>query len=98
MNTLQEFLEHCRQHDAPDSSWSPPLQALWHAEKGNWERAHTLCQQGDLPDGAWVHANLHREEGDLSNARYWYHRAGKPECNLDIAAERHDIISRLLPG
>ncbi|MCC5848212.1 MAG: hypothetical protein JJU29_08965 [Verrucomicrobia bacterium] len=98
MNTLQDFLEHAQQHDAPDPAWSAPLQALWYAEKGDWARAHDLCQQGDLPDGAWVHANLHREEGDPSNARYWYHRAGKPESDLGIVEERHDIITRLLAG
>lgn len=100
MNTLQEFLEHCREHDAPASNWSAPLRALWYAEAGEWDRAHELCQEGNLAEGAWVHANLHREEGDLSNARYWYGRAGKPESDLDVVAERRDIIARLLadPG
>lgn len=74
------------------------MQALWYAEKGEWDRAHRLSQQGDLPEGAWVHANLHREEGDLSNARYWYSRAGKPESDAGIEEERHDIIARLLKG
>ncbi|MCC5844947.1 MAG: hypothetical protein JJU05_11905 [Verrucomicrobia bacterium] len=96
MNTLSDFLHHCRQHDTPEADWGPPLQALWYAEKGNWEKAHELCQQGDLPDGAWVHANLHREEGDLSNARYWYQRAGKSESNQSIEEERRDIIASLL--
>ncbi len=96
MNTLKDFLDHCRQHEAPEAGWEPPLQALWYAEKGNWEKAHALCQQGDLPDGAWVHANLHREEGDLSNARYWYGRAGKTESNQSIEEERRDIIASLL--
>lgn len=95
MNT-SAFLEHATSYTAPDTDWSPALQALWYAEKGDWESAHTKCQEGDEKDGAWVHANLHRQEGDLSNARYWYHRAGKPESDLSIEAERHSIIAALL--
>ena len=65
-------------------SSEPPLsldaitRTLWLAKAGRWDEAHDLCQ--DLPDpaGAWIHAWLHREEGDLGNAAYWYARAGKP--------------------
>ena len=63
---------------------SPPpglgraLEALWYVAKGEWDRAHRLAQNEDSEDGAWVHAYLHRVEGDLSNAAYWYRRAGRP--------------------
>lgn len=90
------FLDHVTSHAAPDPDWDPALQALWFAEKGDWKRAHEHCQQGDSQDCAWAHANLHRVEGDISNARYWYHRAGKPESALSIEAERHAIIAAVL--
>lgn len=68
---------------APPAALSPELRTLWLARAGKWHEAHDACQ--DLPDpaGAWIHAWLHREEGDYGNACYWYARAGKP------AASRH---------
>lgn len=95
MNT-KEFLHHVTSHSSPEGDWSPALQAIWYAENGDWKRAHELCQQGDSKDGAWVHANLHRQEGDLSNAGYWYNRAEKPESEQSIEAERREILSTLL--
>lgn len=59
-----------------------PLQALWHDEAGDWSRAHEVCQKGDNRDGDWVHAYLHRKEGDIANARYWYSRAGRPAPSI----------------
>lgn len=63
---------------------SLPLQALWTVQAGHWEDAHTLCQQAGNREGDWVHAYLHRVEGDVSNAQYWYSRAGEkmPDCTL----------------
>lgn len=70
-------------------SLRPPEMALWHAKAGNWDRAHDLCQEIPDPDGAWIHAYLHREEGDLGNAQYWYHRARRnaPRAGLSLADE-----------
>ena len=62
---------------APPVGLSPVVQALWHEAKGDWNEAHRLAQSQDDADGAWVHAYLHRVEGDLANAGYWYRRAGK---------------------
>jgi hypothetical protein len=56
----------------------PLLHALWHEAHGNWDRAHSIAQDIETPDAAWVHAYLHRKEGDASNADYWYRRAGRP--------------------
>jgi len=71
---------------------------LWFAKAGRWDEAHDLCQ--DLPDpaGAWVHAWLHREEGDLGNAAYWYSRANQPvpAKNLSLADEWDQIARALL--
>ncbi len=63
---------------------SLPLQSLWTAQAGNWDGAHTLCQEANNQAGDWVHAYLHRVEGDLGNAQYWYSRAGEkmPDCSL----------------
>ena len=73
------------QGPAPADTLSPALQALWYAAKGDWERAHELAQSDPSQEGSWVHAYLHRVEGDLSNAGYWYRLAGrdKPDGSLD---------------
>jgi hypothetical protein len=75
---------------------SVPLQALWHEAKGNWEKAHHLVQDEPTPAAAWVHAHLHRKEGDSSNARYWYARAGNDTSNLDFDQEWDEIARTLL--
>ena len=54
------------------------LRALWFAGRGGWEQAHEIAQEDESREGAWVHAYLHRTEGDTSNANYWYRRAGVP--------------------
>ncbi len=91
--TLEEFISA----DTLPDGLSPALQALWEAEQGHWEAAHNLAQDIHSAEGSWIHANLHREEGDLGNARYWYHRANKPESTLSVDKERHEIIQALLP-
>ncbi len=63
---------------APPDDMGGALQALWWAAKGDWDRAHKLVMGADGRDAAWVHAYLHRVEGDIGNARYWYGRAGHP--------------------
>ena len=57
---------------------TPMLRAVWHGLRGDWEAAHELAQAQDDAEGAWVHAWLHRIEGDLGNADYWYRRARRP--------------------
>ena len=64
--------------DAPPAEVGPALQALWWLGKGDWNEAHKVCQgHEDNDDCNWVHAHLHRQEGDLRNAGGWYSRAGK---------------------
>ena len=73
--------------DAPPPFATPMLRAIWHGLRGDWHAAHELAQaQGDA-DGAWVHAWLHRIEGDLGNADYWYRRAHQPAHRDDTRAE-----------
>ena len=54
----------------PSADLPVPLKALWFAARGDWERAHTLVMNEESREAAWVHAYLHRVEGDLPNARY----------------------------
>ena len=69
----------------PPQEASVYLKALWYDAKGEWDRSHKLIQDIDDHKAAWIHAYLHRREGDIGNADYWYERAGKkrPECTLE---------------
>lgn len=75
---------------------SPPLRALWHDARGNWDAAHTVAQDIHDAAGAWVHAYLHRKEGDSGNAAYWYRRAGQHQAADSLDAEWERIVTRLL--
>ena len=92
--TYTEFLTSLKQA-APPAFLSPPLQALWWDQQGAWEQAHELA---DIPgsSAAWVHAYLHRKEGDPSNAAYWYRRAGKPVSEAVLQREWEQIALALL--
>jgi hypothetical protein len=82
---------------APIPEWNVALQALWWDARGDWERAHALAQTDEAdPRSAWVHAYLHRKEGDLSNAAYWYRRAGHPVATGSLEKEMHEIAAILL--
>jgi hypothetical protein len=91
--TLDEF-KATLQSTPPEVSTL--LLALWHDARGDWEKAHTLAQDMDDPSGAWVHAYLHRKEGDLGNAGYWYRRANQPIAADSLEAEWTRIVSALL--
>ena len=84
-------------HEKPPVGWSPALQALWWDAREDWDRAHSLVQIDEAdPHCAWVHAYLHRKEGDRSNAAYWYRRSGHPVATGSLAQERQVIASTLL--
>ncbi len=83
---------------APASTFSPPLAALWWAAKGDWNAAHKIVQDEDTKDAAWVHAYLHRVEGDLGNAGYWYRQAGQPVATDSLEAEWERIVASLGGG
>jgi len=80
----------------PPSGLALALQSLWHDAKGDWDKAHELAQEAAGPRGDWVHAYLHRKEGDASNARYWYARARKPICARSLEQEWTSISEALL--
>lgn len=75
---------------------SEPLAALWWDFKGDWSAAHGCVDDAEDAVSAWVHAYLHRREGDLGNAGYWYRRAGKPVAGGSLEAERDAILAALL--
>jgi hypothetical protein len=92
--TVQEFRDTLSSTTPP--SVSPLLLALWHDAKGDWDKAHTLAQDVDDESGAWVHAYLHRSEGDLGNAGYWYRRANQPIATDSLESEWNRIAGFLL--
>ncbi len=92
---LQEFRQSLGQ-PAPPRGIQPPLKALWHDAKDEWDQAHNIVQQEDDAASAWVHAYLHRKEGDDGNAGYWYRRAQRPPASGALAQEWESIALALL--
>ena len=92
--TLEEFRASVSGREPPRVA--PALLALWHDARGDWDAAHSVAQDVDDESGAWVHAYLHRKEGDIGNARYWYDRAGRPEATDSLDAEWSRIVAELL--
>jgi len=80
----------------PPAGLGAPLTALWWSAKGDWDKAHTLVQGDGGGEAAWVHAHLHRVEGDQSNAAYWYRRAGRDPSSAPLEAEWSEIAAGLL--
>jgi hypothetical protein len=84
--------------DEPQSPDLPPLlRALWLDARGDWKGAHEVAQECEGREGAWVHAYLHRKEGDQSNAAYWYRQAARSPCR-DTLDEEWETIARDLLG
>jgi len=82
--------------DQPPEGLTELLKALWWDAKGNWKRAHETAQDIPNANGAWVHAYLHRKEGNEGNADYWYSRAGKPKCRKPLNGEWDQIVNSFL--
>lgn len=93
---IEAFESSLETSEAPPEGLSDELKALWHDGKGDWEKAHELAQTAGSRDGDWVHAYLHRVEGDLSNASYWYHRSGNPRYEGTLKDEWRSIVQELL--
>ena len=92
--TIEQFRATLSDESPPHVS--PALVALWHDARGDWEKAHGVAQDVDDREGSWVHAYLHRKEGDLGNADYWYRRAGQPPKRISLEIEWREIAETLL--
>jgi hypothetical protein len=93
--TSDEFYD-CLTASQPPVDLAPALAGLWWDAKGDWQQAHERAQENEGPDASWVHAYLHRKEGDQENAAYWYRRAGKPVCQESFEVEWRRIVTGLL--
>ncbi len=76
--SFAELRQSIDRDGAPPAEWSGAWRGLWHDARGGWAAAHAGAQDDLSREGSWVHAYLHRKEGDLENAGYWYARAGRP--------------------
>src|SRR6266540_5142391 len=93
--TLQQFRASLGAN-APAGDLGLALAGLWWDAKGDWTKAHESAQQDEGQAGSWVHAYLHRKEGDASNASYWYSRAGRRPSTASLEEEWTEIASALL--
>ena len=88
------FTESLKSEQVPRlSTW---LEALWYDAKGNWDKAHTVIQDLTDDNAAWIHAYLHRKEGDIFNAGYWYRKAAKTMPEISLEQEWEVIVKTLL--
>lgn len=93
--TLNEF-KASLDREQPPAGLGRPLEALWQDGKGRWDAAHAIAQSLDNAAGAWIHAYLHRKEGDAGNAAFWYGCAGRPPCTTSLEEEWEAIAAGLL--
>ncbi|WP_349351391.1 MULTISPECIES: hypothetical protein [unclassified Flagellimonas] len=87
-----EAFEATLDQTAPPEEWPEALQSLWFDANGDWESSHNIAQDLQSTMGSWIHAYLHRKEGDEWNARYWYDRAGKPFPNYSLEEELKVLV------
>jgi hypothetical protein len=93
--TFDEFTQLMEKQERCPEPLPSSLQALWYGKR-DWDKADQIVQNVNDADSAWVHAYLHRKEGDLSNARYWYRRSGRSEFNESLNQEWEQIAMNLL--
>lgn len=93
--TYNEFLKSL-EGNSPTPGLSAELTALWYDAKEDWHTAHSKVDSLDTPGACWVHAYLHRKEGDAWNAGYWYRRANKKHASVSLAEEWETLVKALL--
>ncbi len=93
--TFDEFKTSLAE-DTPPENISLYLTSLWFDGKNNWEQAHEIAQDINDTNGSWLHAYLHRKEGDFSNAGYWYRRAGKLTPAYSLQQEWKEMVLNFL--
>lgn len=92
--TLEEFRKSTNHSEPPKVSVL--LLSLWHDARGDWEKSHSLAQDVNTPEGLWVHAYLHRKEGDKFNAQYWYNRVNRKMPDYSLEEEWKELAQALL--
>lgn len=92
---LYEFKQTLSEKEPP-ADVAIYLQALWYDAKGDWDKAHTMVQDIHDENASWVHAYLHRKEGDVFNSDYWYNRAGKKRARGSLKDEWDEIVQTML--
>lgn len=92
----EQFLDTL-EHDRPNTDWPQGLKALWYDAKGDWGSAHDIAEQMHDSLGSWIHAYLHRKEGDQWNAAYWYRRANRAVATCSLAEEHKSMVLSILP-
>lgn len=92
--TISEFKESLTNSSPPNVS--SLLEAMWYDANGSWEKAHTMAQDVITKEGSWIHAYLHRKEGDQFNAQYWYNRANRIMPTYSLQKEWEEIAAHLL--
>jgi len=90
----EEFLNSIKSTNPPDVSLY--LKALWHDKKNEWDKAHSIAQDIHDPYGSWIHAYLHRVEGDEWNAQYWYSKANRRMPGIALAEEWEQLVNYFL--
>ena len=93
--TLEEYIKSI-EADRPPSGISETLRSLWWDKKGDWDRAHSIAQDIPSVQGSAVHAYLHREEGVLWNADYWYTRAGRTRPDVALDIEWQQLVDEMI--
>jgi hypothetical protein len=96
--TFEEFTASIEEKTNPDAGLAETLTSLWWDRKGDWDLAHRIAQDIPTVQGSAVHAYLHREEGVLWNADYWYRRAGRRRPTTSLAAEWEALVREMLAG
>ena len=92
---FETFRQSLRSADPP-ANLSSHLLSLWYDGKDDWERSHSIIQDINDTDAAWIHAYLHRKEGDIGNADYWYHKANKKRPSVTLDVEWEQLVTALL--
>jgi hypothetical protein len=95
MKTLAEFKTSLTS-EQPASGLSPQLKALWYDGKGDWHQAHAQVDHLTDRSSAWVHAYLHRKEGDIWNADYWYRQARQTRPDISLDEEWEQLVMAFL--
>ncbi|RKR13488.1 hypothetical protein CLV91_2208 [Maribacter vaceletii] len=95
INSYEEFKETLK-NKKPNQDWPGSLKSLWYDANDNWEASHNIAQDMHNKIGSWIHAYLHRKEGDTFNASYWYQQAGKTFPTLTLEEEHQFMVEFVL--